>query len=236
MQLPRGIRNNNPGNVERTNERWLGMAADQSADPRFIVFETPEYGLRCLLRLLINYHERHGLETLRQILNRWAPPVGRDQAGETYTQDTSGYVQHVARMTGFDPDERLDFLDRFVTVSVCRAIVRHENGPPQRYGRDTWYDDATYDRAAIMAGFAPTEKPLQNSRTIGGGALAGAATVAGVIYESARETIHSAAEAVSPMTTMFDPSTVKYVLAAVALMGIGAAIYARVDDFRKKLR
>lgn len=30
--LPRGIRNRNPGNIERESDRWLGMSADQSSD------------------------------------------------------------------------------------------------------------------------------------------------------------------------------------------------------------
>ena len=68
--LPRGIRNNNPGNIERGKDRWLGMSADQSGDPRFLVFDKPEAGLRAIMRLLINYQERHDIKTVRDAINR----------------------------------------------------------------------------------------------------------------------------------------------------------------------
>ena len=163
--LPRGIRNNNPGNVERGSDRWLGMSADQSADGRFLVFDTPDAGIRCLMRLLINYQERHGIRTLREAINRWAPP------GEN---NSTAYVQHVSRLTGFDPDEPLDFLDREINVALTRAIVRHENGEPTVYGRKEWYPADVFERAAVMAGFEPTTKPLAKSRTVAGAVIAAA--------------------------------------------------------------
>jgi len=39
--IPRGIRNHNPGNIEK-GDPWQGLAADQSGDPRFAVFAAPE--------------------------------------------------------------------------------------------------------------------------------------------------------------------------------------------------
>lgn len=224
-QVPRGIRNNNPGNIERNKDRWLGMSNDQSSDSRFLVFDTPEAGIRALMRVLINYQERHKIDTLREAINRWAPP------GEN---NSTAYVQHVSRLTGFDPDEKLDFLDRAVNIALTRAIVRHENGEPTIYGRKVWYGDAVYDRAAVMAGFEPTVEPLKKSRT-----LAGVATAAG-------------ATAVAMATPGLSPEDVGTVTAAaqafgwdkvanilphiIALAGLAYTAYARYDDARRKLR
>lgn len=233
-QLPRGVRNNNPGNLERTAERWIGMSPDQSSDPRFMVFDTPEHGIRALMRLLINYQERHGLKTVREIINRWAPPVGRDQDGKSYTQNTSGYVHHVARQTGFDPDEPLDMLDRATCEKLARAIVRHENGNPNLHGRpEDWYDDATYSRALVMAGFAADTKPLVSSRTVKGVAVTAAAVVAeasGIFQPEDVTTVVNVATALG----------MAQVAAAVphvaAILGLAYTLYARWDDARRKLR
>ena len=233
-QLPRGVRNNNPGNLERTSERWIGMSADQSADPRFMVFDTPEYGIRALMRLLINYQERHSLNTVRGIINRWAPPVGRDQDGKSYTQNTSGYVHHVSRQTGFDPDEPLDVLDRATCEKLARAIVRHESGNPSLHGRpDDWYDDATYSRASVMAGFAAEVKPISSSRTVKGVAVTAVAVAAGATGIFQPEDVTAAVSA----ARAFGFTTFAEALPHVAaILGLAYTLYARLDDARRKLR
>ena len=226
--LPRGIRNNNPGNIVRGNDRWLGMAADQSPDARFVVFNDAEHGIRALMRLLINYQERHRLRTIREIVTRWAPPTGRDHNGNAYEQNTEGYIRAVVRDTGFGDSDRLDLLDRGTIEALTRAIVRHENGDASRWNRPRdWYDDATYDRALVLAGFAEARKPLAESRTVQGGAVAATATVATVLTEANQQ-----AQLVAVLGTQW----VQYAFAAVALMGIGAMLYARFDDWRRGRR
>ena len=115
MEEKRGIRNNNPGNI-RHGDKWDGLAAVQS-DTSFCVFQTPEYGIRAMARVLMNYQRRYGIETVRGIINRWAPPV---------ENDTDAYVDHVAHVVGVDPDEALvvaEVLPRLIPV-----IIKHENG------------------------------------------------------------------------------------------------------------
>lgn len=233
-QLPRGIRNNNPGNIERGHDRWLGMSADQSADSRFLVFDSPEAGIRAIMRVLINYRERHQIGTLRGAINRWAPPV---------ENNSGAYVQHVARMTGFDPDEPLDFLDREINLALARAIVRHENGAPEIYGRRDWYDGATYDRAAAMAGFDQGRKSLAKSRTIAGAAIAAAGAVAGVaagapvvdatVMPVTPDDVSAIATAVGALA---GPSVLAYLSPITTLIGVALTVYARWDDARRRLR
>lgn len=241
--LPRGIRNHNPGNLERTKDRWLGMSADQSGDTRFLIFDTPEAGIRALMRVLINYRERHDITTLRAAINRWAPPA---------ENNSTAYVQHVARLTGFDPDEPLDFLDKAVCVALTRAIIRHECGSPQVFGRAEWYDDATFERAAVMAGYPPEVKPLAKSRTMAGAAIAAAGTIAGAVAVANGAPPEAAATAVEATGVPITAQDVAAITAAVApflgasamavlspiatLFGIGLTIYARYDDARKKIR
>lgn len=231
--LPRGIRNNNPGNVERGGDRWLGMSADQSADGRFIVFDTPDAGIRCLMRLLINYQERHGIRTLREAINRWAPPV---------ENNSTAYVQHVSRLTGYDPDEPLDFLDREVNVALTRAIVRHENGEPTIYGRKEWYPADVYERAAVMAGFEPAKKPLVKSRTIAGAVIAaagvavGAATGSPDVATDLPITQQDVTLIAGALTPLLSGALLQYLSPIATLAGVALAVYARWDDARRKLR
>lgn len=237
-KLPRGIRNRNPGNLERGADRWLGMSQDQSGDSRFLVFDTDEAGIRALMRVLINYQERHGIYTVRKAIDRWAPSV---------ENNTNAYVQHVSRLTGFDPDEKLDFLDRHICVELTKAIVRHENGPAEQHGRpEFWYDEPTYDRAAVMAGFEPEIKPLRKSREMAGGAVAAVGalgTIAAVV--TGAPVVEAGATALTPddisavvgaVGTLMGPSALAYVSPIATLLGAAYTIWARYDSARRKIR
>lgn len=119
---PRGVRNNNPGNIDRTGVVWQGedrSAAALANERRFCVFVTPEAGFRALAKTLLTYQNKHGLRTVRDMINRWAPPV---------ENDTSAYVRQVANEVGVGATEIVS-LSRPVTLfRMARAIARHENG------------------------------------------------------------------------------------------------------------
>lgn len=118
-KLPRGIRNNNPGNIDRTAEKWQGMADDQSSDSRFIVFVSPEWGIRAMAKILRNYGKKYGINSVDGIINRWAPPV---------ENDTGSYVRQVAEALGVDKHERINLEDPAILVSLIKSIIKHENG------------------------------------------------------------------------------------------------------------
>lgn len=111
---PRGIRNNNPGNIVRSGATWVGMASEQP-DSHFVTFDAPEYGIRAMARVLKNYM-LGGYNTVASIINRWAPPV---------ENDTGAYVRSVASSMGVDPNMTIDasYLEPLIA-----AIIQHENG------------------------------------------------------------------------------------------------------------
>lgn len=113
----RGLRNNNPGNIERTGDQWRGMSADQSADPRFVVFDAPVWGLRALARILRKYNAS-GLTTVQAMISKWAPST---------ENNTSAYAAAVARELGVSPTQQLMLTDDTM-ARLMAAIVRHENG------------------------------------------------------------------------------------------------------------
>lgn len=114
-KAPRGIRNNNPGNIRRSSIDWRGEVA--TGDQTFEVFDTPEQGIRALGKILRNYQRKYGLNTVRGIINRWAPPT---------ENNTDAYVQHVAEAVGADPDEPIN-VDATLSLLVS-SIILHENG------------------------------------------------------------------------------------------------------------
>lgn len=116
--LPRGIRNHNPGNIDRNSIRWDGMAFEQT-DPRFVVFETPEFGIRAMARVLLTYQRKHGLDTVAKIIGRWAPPV---------ENETGAYATHVATRLGVGVNDRIDLVNETLLANLVSAIIAHENG------------------------------------------------------------------------------------------------------------
>lgn len=122
MKQSRGIRNNNPGNIDyNKNNNWRGQAGIEEGvtNPRFARFDTPENGIRALAKLLLNYQRLHKLNTVRGIINRWAPPV---------ENVTSAYVAACARALGVAADEVINLSDRRLLKLLTVAIIRHENG------------------------------------------------------------------------------------------------------------
>ena len=117
--VSRGIRNNNPGNIDRNNIAWQGLAADQSSDPRFCVFESAHYGIRALARVLRVYSRRHGISSVRGAIERWAPPV---------ENNTGSYVAHAAASCGVGPDDVFNLDNDENLMLLIPVIIQHENG------------------------------------------------------------------------------------------------------------
>lgn len=113
----RGIRNNNPGNLEASWAfTWLGQ---NGTDGRFATFTSPEHGIRALGMNLLSY-QRRGLDTISKIITRWAPPQDNN--------NTPAYIQKVSRAMGVTPDTRLDVASPSVLSALSKAIIHQENG------------------------------------------------------------------------------------------------------------
>ena len=132
--LPRGIRNNNPGNIRLTNIQWQGMQGAQN-DPAFIQFIDPVYGFRAMTRILRNY-QRRGLVTLRDMLNTYAPKS---------ENDTNAYVDFVAKRIKVSPDVPLDLALHL--FPLLKAITEFENG--SRFA--DFYDNETIQEGIALA-------------------------------------------------------------------------------------
>lgn len=222
--IPRGIRNHNPGNVEK-GDPWQGLARDQSADDRFCVFKGPEWGIRAIGRILIAYQDKYDLGTIEEMLHRWAPPV---------ENDTGSYVDHVAALCGVAPDDLVDVTDFAIAEPLVRAIITHENGMQP-------YADGVIQRGLELAGLeipAPdqaraldAERPMSESRTMRGGKVAAAggsfAVLAGAVaeLETALPVLRQVAGFIEGQSGLSVA-----VLGGVTLASVGYMIHARIDD------
>ena len=113
---PRGIRNNNPGNIRFDGTAWQGLAMPPT-DGAFCRFTDAKFGIRAMARVLTNYERRHGLNTVAGIISRWAPPN---------ENDTASYIAAVCRVLYCKPDEPINIQKNM--VALIRVIIKHENG------------------------------------------------------------------------------------------------------------
>lgn len=123
--LPRGIRNNNPGNVEHSpKNNWLGLANPPS-DGRYCRFTNPQYGIRAMLWLLLTYQTKYRLKTIKQIIERYAPRQDKNATDE--------YIDHVTKKAGVKANEAISLRDFKTAVAVITAMIEFENGIKQPY-------------------------------------------------------------------------------------------------------
>lgn len=116
--MTRGLRNNNPGNIEYDGTTWEGLATPPS-DGTFFVFIDAVYGIRAMGRVLSNYVALDGVpSTVSALITRWAPPT---------ENDTPAYIADVDAQLGLTPGN--DAIDLAVSLpALVAAIIQHENG------------------------------------------------------------------------------------------------------------
>lgn len=110
---PRGIRNNNPGNL-RSGEPWRGKIGKDNAG--FVRFKDYVHGTRAALKVLQTYYNRHGLRTWQEVANRWAPTSDGNQPDK--------YAQILANYTGQSTFD----LQPTTLYNAMRGITAVENG------------------------------------------------------------------------------------------------------------
>lgn len=115
----RGIRNNNPGNIRRSSSGWIGKISwINSKDTEFEQFEYYFWGVRALIIVLQSYFKKYNLNTVEQIITRWAPPT---------ENNTKAYISSIATLTGFAKNQILS-PDKETLRKLTYAIADHENG------------------------------------------------------------------------------------------------------------
>ena len=116
--LPRGLRNNNPGNIRINGDLFQGEVRP-SKDKSFKQFETMAYGYRAMFVILRNYIRNYKLDTIRKMISRWAPPK------ENHTE---AYVKAVSDYAGIPADDPINVNDREQMIRIVAGMSRVETG------------------------------------------------------------------------------------------------------------
>lgn len=118
---PRGIRDNNPGNIEYGDFARSEGSTGREEQGRFATFSTGDEGLKALADLLGRYGSQ-GNDTVRGILSKYSP------AGENGSANTNAYIANVARSLGVSDTAHLNLSDPSIKAGLMNAIIRQENG------------------------------------------------------------------------------------------------------------
>ena len=150
----RGIRNDNPGNIETSSSyQWVGqakpheMTEKQLDEDRFCVFVSPNFGIRALAILLQNYQSRHKLTSIKKILNRYAPRQDNN--------NTNAYVAAVCSKIGVAPTDTVSMKNFSILKGTIIAIIEHENGVANPY------PDELINESLAMSGVDMPHEPTR---------------------------------------------------------------------------
>jgi hypothetical protein len=136
---PRGIRNNNPLNLTYVS----GQPGAMGSDGRFGVYGKMEDGIAQAERQLLLYQDRDHLDTIGQIINKWAP---------SSENNTANYIASVSKWMHMSATEKLNLRDPETARKLITAMGRIETG-------------RTLDPSAVKRG---VDKALGNPATNGG--------------------------------------------------------------------
>lgn len=118
MAKSRGYRNNNPGNIRINGDKFQGEVIP-SQDKEFKQFESMSYGYRAIFKILRNYQINYKLNTIRQMISRWAPKN---------ENDTANYISFVSERSGIPADDPIRTDNREMMIRIVAAMSKVENG------------------------------------------------------------------------------------------------------------
>lgn len=108
-RVPGAANQNNPGNM-----RPPGQSTG------FQTFGSRDDGIRALASQLQRYEDVYGLDTIRKIAYRYAPP------GEN---DTEAWIKNVSKASGLDPNAHLNLHDQMMLARLEAGVTRAEGRP-----------------------------------------------------------------------------------------------------------
>lgn len=125
MTLPRGLRNNNVGNLIKTSIKWQGKV-NNPVENHFESFSDIYCGIRAMVKDLLNDINK-GKNTVSKLINEYAPKS---------ENNTQAYIDAVCRKTGFKPNQIITVLTPEQLLLFVRAVITHENGNIDAYVTD----------------------------------------------------------------------------------------------------
>ncbi len=115
---PRGIRNNNPGNLNFAKQD--GATLEAGANGRFAVFKTMSDGVSALADQLARYNAK-GINTIEAIIEKYAPKKDGN--------NTAAYIKNLSKSLGISPKDTIDLMKHpEMMEKLMQGIIQIENG------------------------------------------------------------------------------------------------------------
>jgi hypothetical protein len=112
-QFLSGLKETKPSPTNVGNIRPVGSSTG------FQQYATAEEGIKAIDDNLKAYGTKHKINTLRGVINRWAP---------SSENDTDSYLNFVSQKTGIKPDEEIDLTNPTIRHIISGPIVLQEQG------------------------------------------------------------------------------------------------------------
>ena len=210
--IPRGIRNNNPGNIKDFGIPWVGLASDdektndQLEEKVMCVFSEPEFGIRAMgVDLQTKQRKYRDCRNVRGIIERYAPKDADRNKTEEYIYFVSGKMK-------VDHKQTVSVKDYDTVYAMVSAMIEFENGI------DNPYPVETMDKGLMMSGIAIGEeqhevksyresRSMRNGAIIGTGSIAGAAIKGKEMLEKSSDTVSDSSRNVTE-TIMYNAQTI----------------------------
>lgn len=174
--LPRGLRNNNPLNLE-ASKFTQSQPGFTGSDGRFGQFASADQGMQAAETLLQNYGKQ-GVDTIAGVVSKWAPSADGN--------NVTAYANFVGLKSGINPNAPVDLNDPATRGKILSAMAQFENGravstaaPPMAAANDAASPALSFsgapqgqnplsDLAKLAQGFAPApqQAPQPNITTV----------------------------------------------------------------------
>jgi polyhydroxyalkanoate synthesis regulator phasin len=102
-----------------------------------------EEGIKAMDDNLRVYGTKHGINTLRGVISRYAPPQDKN--------DTEGYINFVAQRTGLKPDQEIDLSNPAVRHVISGPMILMEKGGKNIFGAKSAVAQTTAQPTATEA-------------------------------------------------------------------------------------
>ena len=218
-------------------ENWRDVPKDAWRWPDF---SPAEIACRGTGRLLINEAALDKLQALRDRLGK--PLIVRSGYRSPEHNKAVGGAVRSKHLEGAAFDIAMRNHDPHAFEAAARAVGFKGFGFYPRSGfihidlgpARTWGERFPKREIPFAPEAPPAREVLAESRTLKGGGAAGVATIGAAGVEVAQEALADTQSAIQPLVPYLD--TLRWLFIAAALTGIGVAIYARWDDWRRGRR
>lgn len=150
--LPRGLRNNNPGNLIFSSANWQGKLKysenkDWSGTPNNIVkkfeqYSELRYGIRALMKDIYNDYHLKKKKSVTALIKEYAP---------AFENNTQAYINTVVSSVGTN---EIKELTEDILFKLAKAIVYVENGNAYK----NYITDSDYKEALSISGLVLKKK------------------------------------------------------------------------------